>query len=262
VHRNGRELQPTAKAFSLMVALERSSIDESAFAGTHRPLGIQAEADGAGRAGARRVHGPHRRADPRHGRSHQARRDSRGGFQHPDQPLPEVRRRDPGELQESSSARSATTGCGRSSPAASTNRKKSTSCSPSACRPAAGLPQQDGAPFAAMIASRTTTAGVRLRPGRMATRGRNGRFSRQEALGACPKCGGRVYEHGMAYVCEKAVGAAKTCDFRSGKIILQQPEVGVPRCQAARHRPHRPAQGLHLEQDAAQVLGLPGTSRC
>ncbi|MDP1735319.1 MAG: DNA topoisomerase III, partial [Sulfuritalea sp.] len=47
-------------------------------------------------------------------------------------------------------------------------------------------------------------------------------FSTQETLGACPKCGARVFEHGMAYVCEKAVGAAKTCDFRSGKIILQQ----------------------------------------
>jgi DNA topoisomerase-3 len=29
----------------------------------------------------------------------------------------------------------------------------------------------------------------------------------------------------MAYVCEKSVGAGRTCDFRSGKIILQQ-EVG------------------------------------
>jgi DNA topoisomerase-3 len=48
-------------------------------------------------------------------------------------------------------------------------------------------------------------------------------FSGQEPLGKCPKCGSGVYEHGMAYVCEKAVGAAKTCDFRSGKIILQQP---------------------------------------
>jgi DNA topoisomerase-3 len=47
-------------------------------------------------------------------------------------------------------------------------------------------------------------------------------FSTQEPLGTCAKCGGRVFEHGMAYVCEKAVGAAKTCDFRSGKIILQQ----------------------------------------
>jgi DNA topoisomerase-3 len=27
----------------------------------------------------------------------------------------------------------------------------------------------------------------------------------------------------MAYVCEKSVGPDKTCDFRSGKIILQQP---------------------------------------
>ena len=47
-------------------------------------------------------------------------------------------------------------------------------------------------------------------------------FSGQESLGTCPKCGGAVFEHGMAYVCEKAVGAAKSCDFRSGKIILQQ----------------------------------------
>ena len=48
-------------------------------------------------------------------------------------------------------------------------------------------------------------------------------FSSQEAVGACPKCGARVYEHGAAYLCEKAVGAARTCDFRSGKVILQQP---------------------------------------
>jgi DNA topoisomerase-3 len=48
-------------------------------------------------------------------------------------------------------------------------------------------------------------------------------FSAQESLGACPKCGARVFEHGVAYVCEKAVGPARACDFRSGKIILQQP---------------------------------------
>jgi DNA topoisomerase-3 len=48
-------------------------------------------------------------------------------------------------------------------------------------------------------------------------------FSQQESLGACPKCGARVYEHGVAYVCEKAVGPERGCDFRSGKIILQQP---------------------------------------
>ncbi len=48
-------------------------------------------------------------------------------------------------------------------------------------------------------------------------------FSGQEPLGACPKCGARVFEHGMAYTCEKAVGPEKTCDFRSGRMILQQP---------------------------------------
>ena len=47
-------------------------------------------------------------------------------------------------------------------------------------------------------------------------------FSGQDALGACPKCGARVYEHGAAYVCEKALGSERSCDFRSGKIILQQ----------------------------------------
>jgi DNA topoisomerase III len=48
-------------------------------------------------------------------------------------------------------------------------------------------------------------------------------FSGQEPLGACPKCGAHVFEHGVAYVCEKAVGPQRSCDFRSGKIILQQP---------------------------------------
>jgi DNA topoisomerase III len=48
-------------------------------------------------------------------------------------------------------------------------------------------------------------------------------FSDQQSLGACPKCKGHVYEHGTSYVCEHTVGAQVTCDFKSGKIILQQP---------------------------------------
>ena len=31
-----------------------------------------------------------------------------------------------------------------------------------------------------------------------------------------------MFEHGLSYVCEKSVGPDKSCDFRSGKIILQQ----------------------------------------
>jgi DNA topoisomerase-3 len=47
-------------------------------------------------------------------------------------------------------------------------------------------------------------------------------FSEQTPVGACPKCQARVYELGMSYVCENSVANPKTCDFRSGKVILQQ----------------------------------------
>ncbi len=48
-------------------------------------------------------------------------------------------------------------------------------------------------------------------------------FSGQPSFGACPKCKGHVYEHGTNYVCEHAVGAHATCDFKTGAVILQQP---------------------------------------
>ena len=48
-------------------------------------------------------------------------------------------------------------------------------------------------------------------------------FSGQPSFGACPKCKGHVYEHGSNYVCQHAVGAHVTCDFKTGKIILTQP---------------------------------------
>lgn len=52
-------------------------------------------------------------------------------------------------------------------------------------------------------------------------------FSAQESLGACPKCGAKVFEHGKNYVCEKSVPtdaqATPSCDFKTGQIILQQP---------------------------------------
>lgn len=47
-------------------------------------------------------------------------------------------------------------------------------------------------------------------------------FTQAQVLGACPKCGSNVYELGLAYVCEKSVAKPKACDFRSGRIILQQ----------------------------------------
>jgi DNA topoisomerase III len=48
-------------------------------------------------------------------------------------------------------------------------------------------------------------------------------FTGKEPLGKCPKCGGRVFDGGMNYLCENTTGAAKTCTFKTGKIILQQP---------------------------------------
>ena len=48
-------------------------------------------------------------------------------------------------------------------------------------------------------------------------------FSAQTPLGSCPKCGANVFEFGNSYVCEKALGPEKTCDFRSGRMILQRP---------------------------------------
>jgi DNA topoisomerase-3 len=47
-------------------------------------------------------------------------------------------------------------------------------------------------------------------------------FSAQESVGPCPKCGSKVYEHGMSYVCERYTANPRACDFRSGKVILQQ----------------------------------------
>ena len=47
-------------------------------------------------------------------------------------------------------------------------------------------------------------------------------FTGQEPLGQCPRCVGRVFELPMRYVCENAVGDARTCEFSSGRIILRQ----------------------------------------
>ena len=89
--------------------------------------------------------------------------------------------------------------------------------------PLTGFRSKQGRPFAAVV--RLTDE---LRPefdfGQASGQGEEAPdFSAQEPLGACPKDGGRIYEHGMAYTCENALGPNKTCDFRSGRLILQQP---------------------------------------
>jgi DNA topoisomerase-3 len=52
-------------------------------------------------------------------------------------------------------------------------------------------------------------------------------FGDTPSLGACPKCGSPVHEHGKNYVCEKSVPTlaqpTPSCDFKTGTMILQQP---------------------------------------
>jgi DNA topoisomerase-3 len=52
-----------------------------------------------------------------------------------------------------------------------------------------------------------------------------------EAIGACPKCGGRVFEVGEAFLCEKSQAERRSCKFKINKVILQQP---IERTQAAK----------------------------
>jgi DNA topoisomerase-3 len=47
-------------------------------------------------------------------------------------------------------------------------------------------------------------------------------FTGMEVIGQCPVCKGKVYDTGMAYLCENATGPNKKCTFRSGKVILQR----------------------------------------
>ena len=47
-------------------------------------------------------------------------------------------------------------------------------------------------------------------------------FSNHQLLGTCPQCNHHVYEHSTNYVCEKAVGPSPTCNFKVGKVILNR----------------------------------------
>ena len=90
--------------------------------------------------------------------------------------------------------------------------------------PLQGFRSKMGRPFAAIL-KLTADHKLEFDFGQSDADGEGGEpvdFSGQPRLGDCPKCGAGVYEHGMSYVCEKSVGPEKTCDFRSGKIILQQ----------------------------------------
>ncbi len=47
-------------------------------------------------------------------------------------------------------------------------------------------------------------------------------FEDKEYLGNCPNCSSRVFDYGIKYVCEHAIGKQKSCTFSVSKVILQQ----------------------------------------
>jgi DNA topoisomerase-3 len=223
LHRNGRELQPTAKAFSLLFALENLGVDEI------RSPELTGEWE-------------FKLREMEHGRL------GRDEFMNHimDKTREMVERIKTGELPEAAFS-TLKTPCPRCGGVLQENYKKfqCKSCDYSLWKivasrqwepeemdelltkrvigPLQGFRSKMGRPFAAMI---------KLKDDHMPefdfgqsdadADGEEVDFSTQETLGACPKCSARVFEHGMAYVCEKAVGTGKTCDFRSGKVILQQ----------------------------------------
>ncbi len=93
--------------------------------------------------------------------------------------------------------------------------------------PLTGFRSRIGRPFAAVLKLVPPEYRLEFDFGNAPTGGDEGAeavdFSGQTPLGACPKCGARVFELPMAYVCEKGVGPERSCDFRSGKVILQRP---------------------------------------
>jgi DNA topoisomerase-3 len=225
VHRNGRELQPTAKAFSLMVALSTLGIDE-----LHSP-----ELTG---------HWEYKLKQMETGEL------ERHEFMDHivEQTRLMVDRIKHGEIPEEVFS-TLTTPCPKCGGVIQENYKKfqCKKCGYSLWKvvagrqyepeevdellakgvvgPLQGFRSKMGRPFAAMI-----RLNADKQPEFDFGQGSQGEgpaetvdFSGQEPLGKCPKCGAGIFEHGMAYVCEKTVGAAKACDFRSGKIILQQP---------------------------------------
>lgn len=95
--------------------------------------------------------------------------------------------------------------------------------------PLQGFRSKMGRPFAAILKisrdEEIKNFKLEFDFGQNDTEGENGEgvdFTDQTPLGACPKCGSGVYEMGLVYVCEKTAAKPKECDFRSGRIILQQ----------------------------------------
>jgi DNA topoisomerase-3 len=90
--------------------------------------------------------------------------------------------------------------------------------------PLQGFRSKMGRPFAAII-KMTPDLKVEFDFGQDSPNQEDGDapdFTGREPFGKCPHCGSSVYEDGMNYICEKAA-KRNGCAFRTGKVILQRP---------------------------------------
>ena len=221
LHRNGRELQPTAKAFSLLFALSKLGVDElrSPELTGHWEYKLKQMEGGALARGEFMEH-----------ITDQTRLmiDRIKNGEIPDEAFSTLKVHCPkcgGVIQENYK-KFQCKGCDYALWKVVASRQYEPEeveelLTQRSVGPLQGFRSKMGRPFAAVI-----KLNAEHQPefdfGNSETEGEEPDFSDQETLGTCPKCGNRVFEGSMAYVCEKSVGAAKTCDFRSGKIILQQ----------------------------------------
>jgi DNA topoisomerase-3 len=225
VHRNGRELVPTAKAFDLLYALSRFGIDE-----LRSP-----ELTGDWEFKLKQIeHGKLRRNDFMEHIVDTTRdlveRIKTGTSI--DEPLSTLRVKCPkcgGTINENYK-KFQCAACDFSMWKVIASRRVENDEAEALIRtrsigPLQGFRSRLGRPFAAMLKLKDDYS-VELDFGQSLADEREAApvdFSAKHPLGKCPKCGASVFDHELAYVCEKSVGPARTCDFRTGKIILQRP---------------------------------------
>ena len=128
--------------------------------------------------------------------------------------------------------------------------------------PLEGFRSKLGRPFAAKLKlndANEVSVRLRRRLGRRQRRRGAGFHAARNRSGPCPKCGMRCSSCPRHYVCEKAVGPEKTCDFRSGRVILQRPVERAQMQKLLGDRQDRSA-AIRLVAHAPPVCRVPGAA--
>ena len=247
--REGRDLIPTAKAFQLMTLLRGLGVEDLTKPELTGNWEFQLSADGAGQDLSReKLHGRDRRAMTAADRGRRPRNTTAtpfpGDYATLATPCPNCGgkvkenyrrfslRRHPRErgqplrLLDQQDPRRAQLRTARGGAVPAPTRRSG---------PLEGFRSKAGWPFTAELKLafddeiKQLEAGVRFRRGRQEGWPRRARLIDFSGPGVarrhCPKdAKARVFEHGTSYVCQNADRSAhRACDFKSGKIILQQP---------------------------------------